>query len=333
MKESDIRPADLHNEYLRLSALDAERFFVSADRIAMPCPACDSSQISPVFEKNGFAFSECRQCASIYQTPRPPLAEFEKFYGDSPSSNYWAGTFFPAVVEARRDKVFRPRVERLRLMCQEAGLEPGTVVDVGAGYGIFLEEWRKILPKSRVCAVEPGAALAKICREKGLEVLECLAEQAEAWHGIGDLVTCFEVIEHAHNPLEFIKAIARLVKPGGFVLVSGLGIEGFDIQVLWDKSKSVSPPHHINFLSVSGFETLFKRAGFDRVKVTTPGGLDVDIVCNALADEALTSSYARFIRTLQRRGQQAMADFQDLLVRHKLSSHTWILARKPAEAK
>jgi SAM-dependent methyltransferase len=329
VKESEIRPAELHNEYLRLSALDAERFFVSKERISLFCPACGSAQVEFSFEKNGFSFSECCRCASLYQTPRPPLSEFEQFYGDSPSAHYWANTFFTTVAEARRDKIFRPRVQKIHELCKSVGFEPQTVMDVGAGYGIFLEEWRRLFPNSRVCAVEPGSALAKICREKGIEVLQCLAEQAEAWRQRGDLVTCFEVIEHVHDPLKFITSLYHLAKPGGYVLVSGLGVDGFDIQILWEHAKSVAPPHHINFLSVEGFETLFCRAGFDQVLVTTPGQLDVDIVANTFAEYPISLEQERFVKTLLKRGPQVRTDLQELLAKHKLSSHTWVLARRP----
>ena len=55
MKESDIRPAELLDEYLRLSVADAERLF--ADRSTLserPCPGCGSVEYRAAFEKNGF---------------------------------------------------------------------------------------------------------------------------------------------------------------------------------------------------------------------------------------------------------------------------------------
>lgn len=328
MKESDIRPVNLLNEYLRLSALDAEAYFNSSERQAISCPACDGTGIR-AFAKHGFDYQECGECGSLYQSPRPLLREFERFYGDSPSSNYWAETFFPSVAEARREKIFKPRAERIKEMCGAIGFVPGVVIDVGAGYGIFLEEWSKISPGSHLRAVEPGCKLARTCRVKGIEVLECLAEQAEPWHSSGDLITCFEVIEHAYSPLDFIRALHALIRPGGWVVISGLGVEGYDIQVLWERSKSISPPHHINFLSVAGFETLFQRAGFREVRVSTPGNLDVDIVFNSLKERNGLGGIRRFENILMKRGKQAADDFQNFLVQHRMSSHTWVMAKKP----
>jgi SAM-dependent methyltransferase len=328
MKESDIRPADVFSEYLRLSALDAESYFSSGDRQPVSCVACGSASSRPAFRKNGFDYVECQVCRTLYLSPRPRLSEFEKFYNDSPSSEFWAKKFFPALMGIRRELIFVPRAQRIHGICKERGIRAGTVVDVGAGHGIFLEEWRNLEPQSRVCAIEPGRELANVCRGKGIEVLEVLAEQAQEWEGRADLLICFEVIEHAHDPLAFVRSLCKLVKPGGAAIVSGLGVDGYDIQVLWEHSKSVSPPHHINFMSVQGYETLFRRAGFSQVEVTTPGKLDVDIVRNTLTQDPALLEGRHFEKTLLSRGPEALSEFQAFLAKHRMSSHVWTIASR-----
>ena len=328
MKENDIRPAHLLNEYLRLSSLDAEEYFQLENRVPIPCPACAETSFSPAFCKNGFEFVVCQQCATLYLSPRPPLREFERFYTESPSSSYWANTFFPSVIEARRHTIFKSKVKRVEAFCGSKGITGESIMEVGAGHGIFLEEWKKGHPNAKVFAVEPSPDLANVCRGKGIEVLEVVAEQAGQWFDCADLLTCFEVIEHAHDPLRFLQSFYNLVKKDGWVVISGLGVEGFDIQMLWEKSKSIFPPHHINFFSIKGFEELFARAGFKSVEVSTPGQLDVDIVWNAFREDD-SLEMGRFESLLFNRGEGALREFQDFLVQHKLSSHCWVSAHKP----
>src|SRR5436853_7850415 len=117
MKEADIRPEHLHRRYLELSAEDADRCFGRGARHTIPCVACDAAGARVEFEKNGFPYSRCDICGTLYQSPRPPLDAFEAFYRNSVSSRYWAEEFFPAVAEARRGSIFRPRVERLAKLC------------------------------------------------------------------------------------------------------------------------------------------------------------------------------------------------------------------------
>jgi len=329
MKEADIRSPELLDRYLSLSAQDAEVFFRDRSSFAdILCPGCGCAGSPEAFTKNDFRYVECEACGSLFVSPRPPREALDRYYSASPSASFWADTFFPATAENRRHNIFVPRVEQVQLLLAERGVAVSNIIDVGAGYGIFLEEFVKRHPGIRAAAVEPGRKLADVCRSKGFETLEQPVEEATSWSGRADLVTCFEVLEHVHSLPEFVASLGRLARHGGCVLATGLGVDGFDIQVLWNRSKSVSPPHHLNFLSVSGFTQLFERLGFTDVEVMTPGRLDVDIVANATAVGEAAPGVSRFMRLLQKRGETAQAELQQFLVRHRLSSHTWILARK-----
>lgn len=328
MKESDIRPEALLRRYLELSERDAELCFVDVPRLDIPCVACGGKKLADEFEKNGFAYSSCQDCGSLFQCPRPPIAAFEAFYRDSVSSRYWAEEFFPAVAEARRERIFRPRVERLVELCRTKGITVERLVDVGAGYGIFLEEWRQRHPSTQILAVEPSESLAAECRSKGFDVVEDIIENVVGYDSYADLVVCFEVVEHVYDPAAFVQTLTRLVKPGGYVFVSTLCADGFDIQMLWEKSNSIFPPHHINFMSVAGFKHLFARAGLVEIDVSTPGQLDVDIVRNAARHEPDIIKDQRFLRRIVA-DQELAAAFQDFLAANRLSSHAWVIGRKP----
>ncbi|MEO5346970.1 MAG: class I SAM-dependent methyltransferase [Magnetococcus sp. YQC-9] len=327
MKEHDIRPEALLDRYLALSAQDAERCFASSPREPLNCVACGSDSVQPQFVKNGFAYSGCEACGTLFQAPRPPLSAFEAFYRDSESGRFWAEVFFPTVAEARRERIIRPRAERLANMCADLAVPVENLIDVGAGYGILLDEWRKRAPETRLVAIEPSSALAAECRAKGFEVVEAIAEQVTGYQSFADLTVCFEVLEHVFDPLSFIRTLAELTRPGGYVFVSTLGVDGFDIQILWERSNSIFPPHHINFLSRRGFRQLFERAGLEIVSLTTPGVLDVDIVRNAVRRDPSLLKGQRFIRSLLA-DETISTAFQEFLIHQGLSSHTWVLAKK-----
>ena len=336
MREEDIRPADLFSEYRRLSIRDAETLFDQASFVDVCCPACGADDAAPAFAKSGFSYVTCRACASLYVTPRPSEVDLAKFYGNSESTRFWAKVFMPAVIETRRQSIVVPRVQQIAKRAAELGLCVDTLLDVGAGHGMFLVEWRERHPDSRVSAVEAGAFLSQTLRDKKIDVLEAVLEDALRAGGEppfkGAMVTCFEVIEHVFDPFVFAEALYWLTEPGGTALVTGLGCSGFDIQVLGPYSNSISPPHHINFLSKVGFKSLFKRAGFSNVIIETPGRLDVDIVSKALQDPETGAEVRRrlghFEQTLLDGGEDTKARFQEFLAANQLSSHTWIWARR-----
>ena len=330
MREQEIRPKELFDEYLRLSELDVDKYFKDGPREDVPCPGCGMNEPRFAFNKLGFQYVECTQCDTLYLSPRPPASAFDRFYSDSDSASYWGSVFFPAVAEVRRETIFRPRVRKIADLCASLNIAHDVVADVGAGYGLFLEEWkRNVAATQRLVAVEPNSHLAELCRHKGYEVSEKTAENATDLHGIADLVTCFEVIEHCTDTARFVSSLLSITKPGGYVLVTGLCVDGFDIQVLWERSKSVFPPHHINFLSKNGARRLFERMGFEDITITTPGVLDVDITLNALNSnpDILPS---RFEKKILSSGQKVQAEFQDFLTKNGFSSHCWILSRRPA---
>lgn len=331
MRESDIRSPDILAEYLRLSATDAARYFAEPEsRVPRRCPGCDENHPVAAFTKNGFNLVRCAACDSLYVNPCPTSAALAPFYTDSPSSRYWADVFFPSVAEARRAKIFRPRVERILGLLDSGGRSIDSVVEVGAGAAIFLEEMRRARPSLSLRAIEPGEALAAQCRSKGFETFEGFADVAAGqtgWSQCADLVVCFEVIEHIPDPLAFVNALAALAKPGGSVLMSGLCGDGFDIRVLGANSNAVAPPHHLTFLSVRGAEKLLARAGLQDISVFTPGLLDVDIVANALKADATAVSEPFLRKLLLESDDSQRSAFQAFLRDNRLSSHLWAYGR------
>ena len=320
MKEEEIRPKELLQKYMELSSVDATGF-LNNDLIEINCPGCGKNKSTPHLKKNGFQYVLCQACGSLYCTPRPTQNRLTAFYKNSLSAEYWSKVFFPAVAEIRRKKLFQRKANQIQKILEEKQFTPASICDVGAGYGIFLEELNSYFPKATLSAIEPEASSAEKCREKKFDTLQAVAENSNVWAERFDLVISSEVIEHVFSTKKFIESLARLTVVGGYCLVTGLGYEGFDILSLQDRSNSIFPPHHLNFLSIKGFEELFHRIGFKEVEVTTPGELDLDITKNSDPSN-------EFLRVLFSRGEDAIQDFQVLLQKHKLSSHVWVWARK-----
>ena len=327
MKEIEIRPKKLMDEYIKLSAEDTKHYFSNLNRRELVCVACGHEDTARQFSKNDFDYSLCNNCKTLYQTPRPNIESFEAFYSNSNSSRYWAEVFYPSVAETRRKKIFQPRVNRLRLLCDDLKLDVKKIIDVGSGFGIFLDEWRSVSPNTELLAIEPSEILAEECRQKNLKVVQSIVEKVDGFNNYADLVVCFEVLEHVDSPLDFINTLKNLTKPGGYVFISTLCIDGFDLQLLWDKSSQISPPHHINFLSVMGFRKLFERAGLEDIKVLTPGELDIDIVKNFIKNNPHELEIDSFLERILEDEYKSI-EFQKFLSENLLSSHAWVIGKK-----
>lgn len=334
MKEYEIRPREIFDEYLRISKADIPKFFGETGKfVRVSCPACGEPEQKSEFTKHGFQYVSCPVCESLYVSPRPTAKMINRFYRDSDSSRYWAEVFFPRTAEARRTHIFQPRAEMIGAIVDRFKTpHPRVLVDVGAGIGLFLEAAKTTARFDEVIGIEPGKDLARVCRGRGHSVIEKCAEDVLPSEIRASVATSFEVFEHLHDPGAFIRSMANIVVPDGLVIFTTLSVTGFDLQVLWDRSKSISPPHHINFLSVSGFVRLIERCGLQLLDVMTPGRLDVDIVRNmALEDPGL--ELPRFVRSMLKlaeteRYAQLLSRFQTFLSDSSLSSHVCVIARK-----
>ena len=144
MRENDIRPKELFATYLKLSRQDAETFFPDPSALELSeCPGCAATSPIPQYKKHGFDIVECSNCGTLFVNPRPAAAQLKAFYQDSPSTDFWANTFFPAVAEVRQEKIFKPRAARAIDLARGAGVSPHIVFDIGGGYGLFLQELKK----------------------------------------------------------------------------------------------------------------------------------------------------------------------------------------------
>ena len=147
------------------------------------------------------------------------------------------------------------------------------------GYGVFDEEIKNIMDIETV-VIEPSVHLAKICRHKGLQVVEKFMEEIE----MGELpkgrkcYVSFELFEHLHDPNIFLKTLFENMKSEDLFIFTTLSGMGIDIQLLRGYSKALSPPHHLNFMNPRSVANLLVKHGFEVVEAKTPGKLDMDIL-------------------------------------------------------
>jgi hypothetical protein len=325
MKEAEIRPQKLFEDYLKLCEQDTHTYFADARRNHGKCPACDASG-DPAFSKHGFEYELCPKCYTLFVNPRPIAEAFARYYTDSPSSKFWASTFYKETAAARREKLWKPKARSIREAMERYQAVTHAVIDIGGGYGLFAEEMRDLSGQT-ITVIEPAPHLAEVCREKSLPVIEKFIEKVVA----GDLppgrkaFVSFELFEHLHSPAAFLGHIKGLMNTGDLLIFTTLSGAGVDIQALWQNSKSVSPPHHLNFLNPSSIRILLERLGLQVLDVTTPGKLDVDILVN---NQALIKD--RFWRTfVASASEDDKRQWQNLIAESGWSSHMMVACRKP----
>ncbi len=325
--EKDIRPWGTAAERQRRYERDVSRLLERrVEFVDVPCPACGVDEASVRFVKYTLTYRQCRECDTLFISPRPSGAVLLDYYAESEAYAYWNDVVFPSSEEIRREHICRPRVDRLLELCRIRGVRTNVLVEVGAGFGTFCEEVRSRSVFNRVVAVEPAPSLAETCRRRGLEVIESRLEDCSPNHR-ADVVVCFELIEHVFDPMAFLERCRRLLTPEGVLVLTCPNAKGFDIELMGPISPSVDA-EHLNYFHPDSLAMLLGRSGFKLIESATPGQLDAEIVRNrVLAGEfKLTDGFLR--RVLLDEWERLGRPFQAFLSNHGLSSHMWVVAAR-----
>lgn len=332
-RESDIRPNELMAEQSRLYEADVRRLMRRRDEfVDVACPACDEPEGNQPLAKYGLTFVECLNCATVYVSPRPTPEILDEYYASSENYVFWSKFIFPASESIRRQEIFGPRADKALRTFHDFGIEPGLVVDIGAGFGTFLDEMRQRGSFRRLVAIEPTPDLAESCRARGLEVLECSIEEASL-DGQAELVTAFEVLEHLYDPPRFFQIAMNILRPGGLLMVTCPNIQGFDLQLLKERSATVDA-EHLNYFNPKSIEMLATRFGFEVLEVATPGVLDAEIARRAVLAGDVDLTNQPFLHTvLIDEWDRLGGRFQEFLSDNRLSSHMSLTCRSPGSVR
>jgi SAM-dependent methyltransferase len=327
LSEKELCPEDLLAGQEAAYARDIARLQARRDEfVAVDCPACGSNARRPAFDKFGFAFVTCEECRTLYMTPRPSPEAMAGYYANSENYAYWAEHIFPASEATRREKIAKPWLERVIGYCERHGIARGTLVEIGPGFGTFAALAGSSGAFGRVLAVEPTPEMAASCRARRVDVIEKRVEEIGDELGAIDIIVSFEVIEHLFAPSLFLAQCARLLRPGGLLVLSCPNGEGFDVAMLGEKALAIDG-EHVNLFNPRSLSRLVASHGFALLEATTPGRLDAEFVRDAaLKGEIELDPFLR--RVLIDEWEALGWKFQEFLAGNGLSSHMWLAARR-----
>lgn len=137
----------------------------------------------------------------------------------------------------------------------------GKLLDVGCGNASFLARMQKL--GWDVVGVEPDAKSARVARE------QLRMPVAVGTLGVGkfsddsfDAITAHHVIEHMHDPVEFLRESWRILKPGGGLVVTTPNIESFGHRLFRGSWRGLEVPRHLYLFSLPSLGTCIRQLGY-----------------------------------------------------------------------
>ncbi|MFH1462593.1 MAG: class I SAM-dependent methyltransferase [bacterium] len=328
LSENKIRPDNLSQKQNKLYEEDVKNLLKRKNEfVKVDCPACGKRNFKNWGKKYSLDYAVCNNCQTVFISPRPTPQILDDYYKNSQNYIFWNKYIFPKSEKVRRQEIFKPRAELIKKICLKHNISHNVLVDVGAGFGTFCEEAEKMKFFKKIIAVEPTPDLAKTCRKKGLEVIEKYIEEVDFKIPV-DVMTAFEVIEHLFSPKDFLLGCASALKKRGIIVLTCPNIQGFDLLMLRELSKTIDA-EHLNYFNPDSLCYLLERRGFKIIEVSTPGKLDAELVRKAsLKGEFNIKKHPFIEKVLINDWQRLAAGFQKFLSDNLLSSHMLIVARK-----
>ena len=209
------------------SALHIPADYYDAEDSDNVCYLCENPHYSLLCEVKlydfPFTFKKC-QCGLVKQTPMPNVKFFDWFFNSeiffsskkTEKSAIWGYYDFIAD-EACRLATSRKRYKMLRHLFEAD--RPLEVMKIGPATGTFLYVVREHGHHAMGCDVSSQfVSFAK--NNYDIEIDQGRFELADYRNGQFDIIVLFNVIENIPNQVEFLNAINRTLKPGGYFILN-----------------------------------------------------------------------------------------------------------------
>ena len=185
------------------------------------CPWCGSADLAPllrspdlVMGKPGmFTLERCGGCEHVFQNPRLTPDGLNFYYRDA----------YDGLGTATAEAVFLTSVEsyRGRARMLEPFTTPKAWLDVGSGHGHFCATAREIWPDTVFDGLDQGDGIEEAERRGWITTAHrgMFPELADELAGRYDVVSMHHYLEHTREPFAELDAAARVLRPGGYLLI------------------------------------------------------------------------------------------------------------------
>jgi SAM-dependent methyltransferase len=229
------------------------------------CILCNGSNFRIIHRRDQWQYLRCLNCDLVSLHPRPTPKILMKNYED----------YLPVQPEEIKawEIMMKPVIDKSAdLIESRTKSHRGRLMDIGCGYGFFLQEM-----KCRGWKVE-GIEISQIGRQFVWEkwdiyvhsqALENLAFPENSF----DVITLFYVIEHVLDPLGLLIEVKRVLKPGGLILLRWPHSTPI-VRLLGPLSQKLDlyhTPYHLYDFSPSTMEKMLSYCGFREIETIIAG--------------------------------------------------------------
>lgn len=205
------------------------------------CAVCGDKAVSaPVvasgldfeYDTSGDTFTmvDCPLCHTLYLNPRPTAAELSRIYPANYYSYNYDSAISPLAVKA---KDFLDK-RKTRGWLKHVSTKELRFLDVGCGNGRNLQILAALgYARQNLYGMEINGDTVERIRKQGFHCVQGRVEEAakDLEAASFDLIVLLQVLEHVGSPQTVIESLAKLLKPGGVLVVETPNSQSLDVEL------------------------------------------------------------------------------------------------------
>jgi len=265
------------------------------------CPLCSSEKICLQFRckdhfisKEDFSIFKCSECDFSFTQDYPGETEIARFYESDEyvSHSNTSKGFSNKLYFLARNVMLR---KKRQLIENVTGLKQGNVLDIGSGTGYFASAMKKAGWLVKGIEINEKARNFSISQFK-LDITT--PDKISALEtGSFDCITLWHVLEHFHDPFNYISEILRLLKPGAACIIALPNCNSYDAKYYERFWAAYDVPRHLWHFDPDTFRLFSEKTGIilDNLRI-----LPLDVFYISVLSEKYKSSDISLIKGIMK---------------------------------
>lgn len=230
------------------------------------CPCCNSLNINEVMVTHDFSVTkelfsiwQCNNCTVRFTQNIPDIASITPYYK---SSAYISHTDTKSGMINKVYHIVRNITlqSKKKLILKETNLNKGSLLDVGAGTGAFINTMQHA--GWQINGLEPDETASNIALQKFGLKFQQPNHIYQLPDNAFDAITLWHVLEHVHDLSGYMQNFARLLKPEGKLFIAVPNYKSSDAEIYNKYWAAYDVPRHLYHFSAKSMNLLATKYGF-----------------------------------------------------------------------
>ncbi|MCX7791483.1 MAG: class I SAM-dependent methyltransferase [Chloroflexaceae bacterium] len=235
-----------------------------------PCEVCGADQPVPIAWRTDlflggtrvYTMNRCGGCGVVYQHPRPTAATIHWLYPEDTYPEYVSSL----VTERPLRRLVRRYGLRKRAGIVRRHVAAGCLLDVGSSTGDFVWEMARC-PGWSALGVDISPGVLRYARDTaGVAGVVATFQRAPFPDGSFAAITMWNVFEHLYDPRAIIAEVARLLQPGGVLVVTHPNLDSLDRRLFGHMWIGYELPRHLYLFPSDRLRALMAEYGLEEVE-------------------------------------------------------------------